>query len=78
MYTTQRTEISHQILETLQTFSNWLRFAEFRNDDDDENTNLLKCEDKELSVKLQPVLKELGPLKEVSRLFVIIHGSKQS
>jgi hypothetical protein len=77
MYTTQRTEISHQILETLQPFSNWLRFAEFRNDDD-ENTNLLKCEDKELSVKLQPVLKELGPLKEVSRLFVIIRGSERS
>lgn len=76
MYTTQRTEIPHQTLETLQPFSNWLRFAEFRNDD--ENTNLLKCEDKELSVKLQPVLKELGPLKEVSRLFVRIHGSDRS
>jgi hypothetical protein len=52
LYTTQRTEISYQILETLQPFSNWLRFAEFRNDDD-EYTNLLKCEDKELSLKLQ-------------------------
>lgn len=64
MYTTQRTEISHQTLATIVPFSSWLRFAEFRNNDD-ENANLLKCEDKELGARLAPVLKELGPLREV-------------
>ena|SRR6266498_3961962 len=66
---THHTPIPHETKEVLQSFSRWLRFAEFRKpaDGDGHDINLLQCVDESLNAQLQPLLAQLVPLKTVRR-----------